>query len=135
MPRPSNNNSLPTSEKNFKLRSPPHTSLGKIITYLQNHPTNTQELVARTLEARFLPFTMDKEDPAFYEIAVNCAEVCEAWGATIRQYIGQDFVPSPLIQTSSLSHLKNKKANGNKSKTKNSSSASEGIEVIGDMGI
>ena len=57
-----------------------------VVTYLQENPFNQQMLAAQTLEARFLPFVMDKNDPQFHGIAIQCAEQCLSWARAIQQY-------------------------------------------------
>ncbi len=75
-------------DKQLKLRAAPTTGLGKTITYLQSHPTNTTSLAAHILQTRILPFALDRNDPQFQGIALQCAEECESWARAIRQYAG-----------------------------------------------
>ena len=75
-------------DKHLKLRANPHTGLGKTIAYLQNHPTNTSALAAHILQTRILPFALDKDDPQFLALALQCAEECESWARAIRLYAG-----------------------------------------------
>ncbi len=74
------------TDKHIKLRANPDSGLGKCISYLQENPFNQQMLAAQTLEARFLPFVMDKNDPQFHGIAIQCAEQCLSWARAIQQY-------------------------------------------------
>ncbi|MEL4896920.1 hypothetical protein [Crocosphaera sp. Alani8] len=74
------------TDKHIKLRANPDSGLGKCISYLQENPFNQQMLAAQTLEARFLPFVMDKNDPQFQGIAIQCAEQCLSWARAIQQY-------------------------------------------------
>jgi len=74
------------SDKHLKLRATPNSALGRVITHLQNDLSNQQDLATATLLARFLPFTMDQDDPQFREMAIRCANDCEAWGRIIREY-------------------------------------------------
>ncbi|MDJ0567760.1 MAG: hypothetical protein QNJ53_01825 [Pleurocapsa sp. MO_192.B19] len=74
------------SDKHLKLRATPDSGLGRVITHMQNGLTSQQELAAATLLARFLPFAIDKDHPQFREIAIRCANECEAWGKIIREY-------------------------------------------------
>ncbi len=124
-------------EKTLQLRSPADSSLGQVIAYLQNHISGIQKLSAFTLEARFLPFVMDKDDPEFLETAIECAEICEAWGATIRQYVGLSVEPIQVskIQTRSSSGTKKKKNSPNKSKTDKQKKPSSGESLLDDMGL
>ncbi len=103
MGRPKNKNSPPSAYKNLQLRAQDNTSLGKIITYIQNYPSNTQTLMSGVVEAWFLPFTIDFNDPNFREIAIHCARTCEARAATIREYAGLDQNLSQQPQTNSVS--------------------------------
>ncbi len=74
------------TDKHLKLRANPDSGLGKCIAYLQEHPSPQQMLAAQTLEARFLPFVMDKNDPQFEAVAIQCAEQCLSWARAIQQY-------------------------------------------------
>ena len=74
------------TDKHIKLRANSDSGLGKCISYLQENPFNQQMLAAQTLEARFLPFVMDKNDPQFHGIAIQCAEQCLSWARAIQQY-------------------------------------------------
>ena len=74
------------TDKHIKLRANPDSGLGKCISYLQENPFNQQMLAAQTLEARFLPFVMDKNDPQFHGIAIQCAEQCLSWAWAIQQF-------------------------------------------------
>lgn len=84
------------TDKHLKLRATPDSALGRVITHLQNGPTNQQELAAATLLSRFLPFAMDKKDSQFREIAIRSANECEAWARAIREYAGLGTSPSFL---------------------------------------
>ena len=74
------------TDKHLKLRASPDSGLGRCIAYLQEHPSPQQMLAAQTLEARFLPFVMDKNDPQFEAVAIQCAEQCLSWARAIQQY-------------------------------------------------
>lgn len=74
------------TDKHLKLRASQDSGLGKCIAYLQEHPLKQQTLASQTLEARFLPFVMDKNDPQFEAIAIQCAEQCLSWARAIQQY-------------------------------------------------
>ena len=82
------------TDKHLKLRAAPNSALAKVITKIQNDPTNNQELAASTLRGRFLPFAIDKDDPLFREMAIRCANECEAWARAIREYAGLGASPS-----------------------------------------
>ncbi len=90
------------TDKHIKLRANPDSGLGKCISYLQENPFNQQMLAAQTLEARFLPFVMDKNDPQFHGIAIQCAEQCLSWARAIQQYaslnMDNEFVNQPHIR-------------------------------------
>lgn len=90
MGRPKKNNS--NLQKHLSLRSSgSEDALTKTIIYLQSQPDNTQELAATTLNARFLPFALDVNDPEFKKIALRCAVTCESWGMLIREYAGLGY--------------------------------------------
>ena len=82
------------TDKHLKLRAAPDSALAKVITKIQNDPINNQELAASTLRGRFLPFALEKDDPSFREIAIRCANECEAWAKAIREYAGLGASPS-----------------------------------------
>jgi len=82
------------NDKHLKLRGAPATGLGQVITYLQQDPSNQQELASATLLSRFLPFTVDRDEAGFREIAIRCANECEAWARTIREYAELGIYPS-----------------------------------------
>ena len=82
------------TDKHLKLRAAPNSALAKVITKIQNDPTNNQELAASTLRGRFLPFAIDKDDPSFREMAIRCANECEAWARAIREYADLGAAPS-----------------------------------------
>ena len=82
------------TDKHLKLRAAPNSALAKVITKIQNDPTNNQELAASTLRGRFLPFAIEKDDPQFQEMAIRCATECEAWARAIREYAGLGAAPS-----------------------------------------
>ena len=89
------------TDKHIKLRANPDSGLGKCISYLQENPFNQQMLAAQTLEARFLPFVMDKNDPQFQEIAIQCAEQCLSWARAIQQYASLNMdLDQPQIRES-----------------------------------
>ncbi len=92
------------TDKHIKLRANPDSGLGKCISYLQENPFNQQMLAAQTLEARFLPFVMDKNDPQFHGIAIQCAEQCLSWARAIQQYaslnMDLEVVNQPQIRES-----------------------------------
>jgi len=130
-------------QKTLQLRADDHTSLGKIITYLQAHIVSSRKLNASTLEARFLPFVMDKDDPEFFETAIECAEICEAWGATIRQYAGLNVEPiqqqinqitAPAAKSNPAAKSQ-KKNNSKKPKTEKTKKPSSGKKLLGDLGL
>ena len=74
------------SDKHLKLRAPVLSGLGRVITYLQKGSNNQQELASTTLQSRFLPFAMDRNEAEFREVAIRCATECEAWARAIREY-------------------------------------------------
>ena len=92
------------TDKHLKLRANPDSGLGRCIAYLQEHPSPQQMLAAQTLEARFLPFVMDKNDPQFEAVAIQCAEQCLSWARAIQQYaslnMDNEVVNQPKLRES-----------------------------------
>ncbi len=92
------------TDKHLKLRANPDSGLGRCIAYLQEHPSPQHTLAAQTLEARFLPFVMDKNDPQFEAVAIQCAEQCLSWARAIQQYaslnMDLEVVNQPQIRES-----------------------------------
>ena len=92
------------TDKHLKLRANPDSGLGRCIAYLQEHPSPQQMLAAQTLEARFLPFVMDKNDPQFEAVAIQCAEQCLSWARAIQQYaslnMDNEVVNQPKLRSS-----------------------------------
>ena len=82
------------SDKHLKLRATSTSGLGRVLAHLQLGPTNQQELASTTLQSRFLPFAMDKDEPEFRSVAIRCANECEAWARAIREYAELGIVPS-----------------------------------------
>ncbi len=82
------------TDKHLKLRAAPDSALGLVITHIQDEPTNNQELAAATLRGRFLPFAIAQDDPRFREMAIRCANECEAWARAIREYAGLGTSPA-----------------------------------------
>ena len=82
------------SDKHLKLRATPLSGLGRVITHLQQGSFNQQELASATLQSRFLPFAMDREEAEFREVAIRCATECEAWAKAIREYAELGVDPS-----------------------------------------
>lgn len=82
------------TDKHLKLRASPNSALAMTLAYIQDEPTNNQVLAGATLQGRFLPFAIDKDDPSFQVIAIRCANECEAWARSIREYAGLGAAPS-----------------------------------------
>lgn len=76
------------TDKHLQLRASPRSALGKTISYIQDDPTDNQDMAGETIIGRFLPFAIDKNDKRFQAIAIRCAVECEAWGRAIREYAG-----------------------------------------------
>ena len=74
------------SDKHLKLRAASTSGLGRVLAHLQQGPTNQQDLASITLQGRFLPFAMNKDEPEFRSVAIRCANECEAWARAIREY-------------------------------------------------
>ena len=82
------------NDKHLKLRAPLLSGLGRVITYLQKGSNNQQELASTTLQSRFLPFAMDRNEAEFREVAIRCATECEAWAKAIREYAELEVIPT-----------------------------------------
>ena len=82
------------SDKHLKLRAASTSGLGRVITHLQQGSNNQQELASATLQSRFLPFAMDRDEAEFREVAIRCATECEAWAKAIREYAELGVYPS-----------------------------------------
>ncbi|MEA5469695.1 hypothetical protein [Spirulina sp. 06S082] len=67
----------------LRLRPRSESALGQILAYLETHPGDRQELASQTLQARFLPFVLDKTDPHSRGIARQCLEECLAYARAI----------------------------------------------------
>ena len=84
------------SDKHLKLRATPGSGLGRVISHLQQGSNNQQELASATLQSRFLPFAVDRSEAEFREIAIRCANECEAWARAIREYAELGIYPSMM---------------------------------------
>ena len=82
------------SDKHLKLRAASTSGLGRVLAHLQQGPTNQQELASTTLQSRFLPFAMDRNEAEFREVAIRCATECEAWARAIREYADLEVIPT-----------------------------------------
>ena len=82
------------SDKHLKLRAASTSGLGRVITHLQKGSNNQQELASTTLQSRFLPFVMDRNEAEFREVAIRCATECEAWARAIREYADLGVIPA-----------------------------------------
>ena len=81
------------SDKHLKLRAASTSGLGRVLAHLQQGPTNQQDLASITLQGRFLPFAMDRNEAEFREVAIRCANECEAWAKAIREYAELGIYP------------------------------------------
>ena len=74
------------NDKHLKLRAASTSGLGRVLAHLQQGPTKVAELASTTLQSRFLPFAMDRNEAEFRSVAIRCATECEAWARAIREY-------------------------------------------------
>lgn len=81
------------NDKHLKLRAASTSGLGRVLAHLQQGPTNQQDLASITLQGRFLPFAMDRNEAEFREVAIRCATECEAWARAIREYAELGIYP------------------------------------------
>ncbi|PSB06144.1 hypothetical protein C7B62_23615 [Pleurocapsa sp. CCALA 161] len=82
------------NDKHLKLRAASTSGLGRVLAHLQQGPTNQQDLASITLQSRFLPFAMDKDEAGFRSVAIRCATECEAWAKAIREYAELGIIPN-----------------------------------------
>lgn len=82
------------NDKHLKLRAASTSGLGRVLTHLQQGPTKVQDLASVTLQSRFLPFVMAKDEPEFRSVAIRCATECEAWARAIREYAELGEIPA-----------------------------------------
>ncbi len=71
------------AQKRLTLRTRAKTGLGKVISYVQKHPQGDQVLVSQTLNARFLPFVLDKKNSKDRAIARQCMLDCLSYALAI----------------------------------------------------
>jgi len=117
------------NQKSLNLRSDTESSFGRVIDYLHNHPTEARSLAMFTLEARFLLFTIDRDDPDFKEIATVCANTCQSWVNTIREYADLDTVETTIVlDSNSQINALNSAAKSDKVEDKEQNSTPEEIE-------
>ena len=74
---------------------------------------SNKELASTTLQARFLPFVLDKNDPNFREIAIRCANECEAMGRAIREYAQFNNPIHPYIPANQAPYVENQSFDSN----------------------
>ena len=82
------------NDKHLKLRAASTSGLGRVLAHLQKGPTKVQDLASITLQGRFLPFAMDRNESGFREMAIRCANECEAWAKAIREYAELGIYPT-----------------------------------------
>ena len=90
------------NDKHLKLRAASTSGLGRVLAHLQQGPTNQQDLASITLQGRFLPFAMDRNEPEFRSVAIRCATECEAWARAIREYADLGGISTELAQVRRL---------------------------------
>ncbi len=82
------------NDKHLKLRAASTSGLGRVLAHLQQGPTKVADLASVTLQGRFLPFAMGKDEAGFREMAIRCANECEAWAKAIREYAELGVYPA-----------------------------------------
>ena len=82
------------NDKHLKLRAASTSGLGRVLAHLQQGPTKVAELASTTLQSRFLPFAMDRNEAEFRSVAIRCATECEAWARAIREYAELGGIPA-----------------------------------------
>jgi len=138
------------AERTLTLRFGAKNSYGQIIEYLHQHPTEARFLAMMTLESRFLPFIKDSNDSDFEEIATICANTCESWAKTIREYAGLnkgvDKTITPVINEPPIEVKKDIKPDSSNTTdepkepqkvedTTETDKTSHGLKFISDVGI
>jgi hypothetical protein len=68
----------------IKMRAYSHSYMGKLIEFLQEHPQGTSAVAMEVLNARFLPFLLDKSDSRSRDIALQCAAQLDGYARAIR---------------------------------------------------
>lgn len=87
-------------QKCLTVRALPDSLLGLTIDYIQQSQFNNQAAIEETVQARFLTFALDRNDPRFPKIAVQSAIECEAWAKAIREYAGLPATSVPVTLVS-----------------------------------
>ena len=90
------------NDKHLKLRAASTSGLGRVLAHLQQGPTKVAELASTTLQSRFLPFAMDRNEAEFRSVAIRCATECEAWARAIREYADLGFISTLPAMVRSL---------------------------------
>ncbi len=57
--------------------------LGRVIEYMQQHPGEDKQLAGQTLQSRFLPFVLEKDDSTSKAIARQCMLDCLSYALAI----------------------------------------------------
>lgn len=76
------------SKKHLELHTVITTPLGRVIEFMDKLPQSNRNLAEATLQARFLPFVLDKNSATYQVIALQCIMELEAWAKIIREYAG-----------------------------------------------
>ena len=132
MGRPKKNTA--TTQKHLSLSSKGNEALSKTIAYLQNHPINTQVLAGSTILGRFLPFAIERDDPNFEALAVQCAKNCYAWGDAILAFAGLESV-RVSSSTRNVRKQKNTAINKESQPTKKTKSSQKANKLVQSMGL
>ena len=74
-------------DKQLTLTAHSNSHLGLTISAIQQEEFPQAEL-ARTAQARYLPFALPKDSPGWSALAIKSANQLEAWAKDIREYAG-----------------------------------------------
>jgi hypothetical protein len=72
----------------IKLRAKADSTVGQLIQYLQNKPNKNQDSALEVLMVRYLPFALSPDHEQYRDVAIECANQCEAWARAIREKAG-----------------------------------------------
>lgn len=76
-----------------RLKAEKDTYTGKLIEFLNDGSDSKTRLIQNTLEARFLPFVLDKDDPNFHVHVYDCLGQLEGFKQAIINYYGITTYP------------------------------------------
>lgn len=112
------------------------TNLGRLIEFLNNGNCDKKRDTINTLEARFLPFLIDKNSPDAKRIALDCARRLMAFAQAILDYYGLSLA-GPQVQAepafSSGIVADGHDSNGSIDNSSNSDDNEQKLQVTNDL--